>query len=229
MLLRELQLLPSCSAEVLHASESVSLELAKALSLVARTEPREPRPRPTPRPAKAAPQQAPAAVVPPLVPPPSASPPRAPDTPHLPLAEAVRAATAAAPEEDFLPPWLANKNRQKQSAAPQLAPQDFPSLSGGAVSSPAAGAWGRGRPPALAARPQVRGSGACVWQCVDAVIAPRRHQVMRCSALPQRRSRPLRPLAALRRAQLPATRHGDSATASPERCTRRATLWRKLG
>jgi hypothetical protein len=102
--LRQLQLLPSCSGDVQLAAESVSLELEKALSLVARADS-----RPAPPAARAASPPAPVACVPPLVPPPSApaEPPRAPDTPKappLPLAAAVRAATATAENDDGIPP-----------------------------------------------------------------------------------------------------------------------------
>jgi len=166
--LRDLQLLKSCSEEVLGASELVSIELMKALSLLARAQaplrpvsPRlEPAPRPEPAPAVAAP-----VYLPPRSPSPPPLPPPAPDKPAVapqppPLDVAVGASTGQLPAcaDDFLPPYLVNKMRQQQNAAGfgrKLASEDFPSLGGGPVaSSAAAGAWGRGRPPTLVAPQQ---------------------------------------------------------------------------
>jgi hypothetical protein len=220
--LRQLQLLPSCSGDVQLAAESVSLELEKALSLVARADS-----RPAPPAARTASPPAPVACVPPLVPPPSApaEPPRAPDTPKappLPLAAAVRAATAPAGNDDGIPPWLANKNRQKHGGGPspaQLAPQEFPSLaSGGAASSAAApGAWGRGRPAALAAPPRVRASAHCMhlaYRALTRSLGAFRHRLTRS---PVSRLLRCRCLAACLRAQRRLKRRGDSAATSPER------------
>ena len=156
--LRELQLLPSCTAEVQEAAELVSLELVTALSLLTAQRPMPPRPKPAP--AVAAPVH-----FPPLSSSPPTPPPAAPDTPaaapQLPLDVAVRAATGqlAAAADDFMPPYLVNKMRQQQNGKQQqLAAHAFPSLGGGGVASSAgaAGAWGRGRPPTLVAQQPVR-------------------------------------------------------------------------